>query len=119
MQVTLGDEGSGFSNVWLLFLLPLENIGEAWPLLRLPLVLNFLLREAERETGGSREERDWPSRDLEEIFMEEEEEERREVKQMKSSLVVVAVVELGVRCGLMSESIVIIIIIVVMVPPLE
>lgn len=90
MQVTLGEEGSGFSKAQRLFLPPVGNIGEAWPPLMLPLVLRRRLREVERETGGSRA-RPGLRMDLE-IFMEEEEEERREVKQMKSSLVVLPLV---------------------------
>lgn len=89
MQVTLGDEGSGFSNPDPLFLPPVGNIGEAWPFLMLPLVLSLRLSDVEREIGGSRARPGLKIEDFDEIFMEEE--ERREVKQMKSSLVLVVV----------------------------
>lgn len=89
MQVTLGEDGSGFSNAQPLFLPVVLKKGEAWPPLRLPLVRRRRLREEESETGPpSRAARPGLSIDLE-IFMEEDV-ERREVKQMKSSLVVVA-----------------------------
>ena len=95
MQVTLGDEGSGFSKLAPRFLpAAAGNIGD-WPPRRLPLVRRRRLREVERETGAARPGL-WIVVDLEEIFMEEEE-ERREVKQMKSSLE---------RWGLSAESII-------------
>ena len=82
MQVTFGEEGSGFSKVPR-FLLPVGNIGEAWPPLMLPLFLSLLLTEVDSEDGsllrlGLRIH-------LEESFMDED--DKREVKQMKSSLV--------------------------------
>lgn len=94
--MTLGEEGSGFSKAPPqpdLFLFPtaVGNIGEAWPPLRLPLVLSLRLREEEREIWEESLARPGLRIDLEEIFMEEDE-ERREVKQMKSSLVAPLVV---------------------------
>lgn len=94
MQVTFGEEGSGFSKAEPLFLAPVGNMGEAWPPLMLPLVRSLRLREVEREVGGSRT-RPGLRMDLEESFMEEE--ERREVKQMKSSLLLLLLVVVVVR----------------------
>lgn len=90
MQVTLGEEGSGFSKAQPLFLPVVVKKGDAPPL-RLPLVRRRRLREEERETGPvSRAARPGLRIDLESFI--EEEEERREAKQMKSSLVVAAAV---------------------------
>lgn len=87
MQVTLGDEGSGFSNPpEPRFLFPVGNIGEACPFLMLPLVLSLLLREVDSEVGGSRA---LPGLKID-VFIEL----LRELKQIKSSLVVVVVVVL-------------------------
>lgn len=58
----------------------------------LPLFLNLLLSDEEREICEEDSlERPGLRMDLEEIFMDEEE-ERREVKQMKSSLVLLPLV---------------------------
>ncbi|KAF5814792.1 hypothetical protein HanXRQr2_Chr03g0115091 [Helianthus annuus] len=86
MQVTLGEEGSGFSNPDPFFFPVAGNMaGEAAPLM-LRLVLSRRLREVVRPVRpGDKID------DLEGSFMEEE--WWREVKQMKRSLVVVG------RCG--------------------
>ena len=90
MQVTLGEEGSGFSNPEPLLLFPVGNIGEACPFLILPLVLSLLLKEVESEVGVSRALPGLKMLDLEDVFMEL----LRELKQIKSSLVVVLVPDL-------------------------
>lgn len=59
----------------------------------LPLVLSLLLREVEREIGGSRAR---PGLSIDLAILIEDEEERREVKQMKSSLLGVVQLVLGV-----------------------
>lgn len=104
MQVTLGEEGSGFSKPRRFP--PVGNIGD-WAPLRLPLAFRRRLTEVEREVGVSRARPGLRIDDLEEIFIEEEEEaeERREVKQMNREgvVVVVAVVVVVVRWGRMSE----------------
>lgn len=69
MQVTLGEDGSGFSKLPL-FLADAVNIAGDAPPLRLPLVLSRRLSEVESVVGGSRT----PARpglkiDLEEIFI--------------------------------------------------
>lgn len=84
IQVTLGEDGSGFSKAHLFFPL-VGNIGEAWPLLMLPLFLSLLLREEVIEICDGSIARPGLSMDLEEIFMEEE--DKREAKQMNRSLV--------------------------------
>ncbi|MFS7921507.1 hypothetical protein Hanom_Chr03g00237571 [Helianthus anomalus] len=86
MQVTLGEDGSGFSNPDPFFFPVVGNMaGEAAPLM-LRLVLSRRLREVVRPVRpGDKID------DLEGSFMEEE--WWREVKQMKRSLVVVG------RCG--------------------
>ncbi|KAL4555081.1 hypothetical protein LXL04_037692 [Taraxacum kok-saghyz] len=80
MQVTLGDDGSGFSKpLPLLFPVVVGNIaGDAPPPLMLRLFLSFRLREFEREIGGGSRARAGLRIDLDEIFMEDDE----EVKQM-------------------------------------
>lgn len=92
MQVTFGEEGSGFSNEQPLFFPPVGNIGEAWPPLMLPLVLSLLLREVDREIGVSRAR---PGLRIDLAIFVEDEEESRDVKQMKSSLLVLAVLGVG------------------------
>lgn len=93
MQVTFGEEGSGFSKPRRFPPPATGNMGDWWPPLRLPLDLRRRLREAEREAGVSRAR---PGL-VEGIFIEEE--EGREVKQMKREVVVVVVV----RWGLVSD----------------
>lgn len=91
MQVTLGEEGSGFSKPQPLFLPEVVKKGEAWPPLMLPLVRSRRLREEVRETGPqSLAARPGLRIDLE-SFIEDEDEDSREAKQMKSSLVEPAV----------------------------
>lgn len=90
MQVTFGEDGSGFSKAQPLFFPVVVKKGDAPPL-RLPLVRRRRLREEERETGPAPSRAARPGLRMDLVsFMEEEEEERREVKQMKSSLVVAA-----------------------------
>jgi hypothetical protein len=43
MQVTFGEEGSGFSKAQPRFLPLVGNIGEAWPPFMLPLLLSLLI----------------------------------------------------------------------------
>lgn len=83
MQVTLGEEGSGFSKPHPLFLPLLAKNGDAWPPLRLPL-RRRRLREVEREIEPSRA-RPGLRIDLEN-FMDDED-VKPEAKQMRSSLV--------------------------------
>lgn len=70
MQVTLGEEGSGFSKLPL-FLAVVGNIAGDAPPLMLPLFLSLRLSEVEREFGGSRATPARPGlkMDLDEIFM--------------------------------------------------
>lgn len=111
MQVTLGDDGSGFSKADPRFLPFVGNIGEAWPApFKLPLLLSLLLREEESEIWGVWWSLARPGLRMDlEIFMEEEEDERRDVKQIKSSPVVLLLplllLMLVVRWGLSAESI--------------
>lgn len=105
--MTLGEDGSGFSKEQPRFLpFVAGNMGEAWPPLILPLLLNLLLRDVDREICEESLARPGLKIDFEEIFMEDEE-DKRDVKQMKSSLVlvVVLVLLLVLRCGGLSVSI--------------
>lgn len=107
MQVTLGDDGSGFSKVDPRFFPFVGNMGEAWPApFKLPLLLSLLLREEESEIWGVWWSLARPGLRMDlEIFIEEED-ERRDVKQIKSSPValLLLLLILVVRWGL-SESI--------------
>lgn len=89
MQVTFGDDGSGFSNAYPRFLLlPLKiNIGEDWPPFMLPLALSLRLRDDEDESLGSRNLSTQPGLriDFEDILADEKE-QNREVKQTKRSV---------------------------------